>query len=360
MAKLHYCSDGVPVTDKVLLYQNSRSGDDYIKIYNYYEDFKDRWFKDLQEYLDRPLFDSEFDYKLCIAVETFNGKQAKFLCDKNNWSFLGAFNRWFYAVLRNWKSNVKTSSFRQKKRPSVQCPVCGRFVPKIDEIHLGHFKGKGDLPKVFTWHRKIYSVLTVPEALVVCWGDFTQRKLRKLNNREFTEYEKKKVECPWRTKDKKLGVVCPFTKKIIPEISAEYIQSLPNKYSRYAPPMKWQEFLETYSYPMLIQAEVYSLDYSAVEDEVFLWSNISVSERSAIENVPLEDNSSIQYEHVFHLIETHIEDETDQKILKLASIGYADEDIASSLDLTKKEVRSRKKEMRISSEELRQKLLESV
>jgi hypothetical protein len=227
MAKLHYCDDGMPVTEKVLHYKSSHSNEDYLHVHKYYNNFKDRWYLELQDYLDRPTFEAEFDFKLCRAIESFDEGQARTLCEKYKWSFLGAFNRWFYAVLRNWKSNVKTSAFRQKKRPSVQCPICGRYVPRIDEIHLAHFKSKSDLPKAFLWKGIIYGVMSFPDAFAVSWGKYSKQKLEEINAAETKPYKRELVEWFWYMKDGTRGVMCPFTKKIVSEIDADYIKTLP-------------------------------------------------------------------------------------------------------------------------------------
>ena len=362
MSKLHYCDDGVSVTDKVLDYKASSSNDAFISIHNYYNNFKDRWYLDLVEFLDRSTFESEFDFKLCRAIESFDEDQARQLCEKYKWSFLGAFNRWFYAILRNWKSNVKTSAFRQKKRPSVQCPVCGRFVPKIDEFHLAHYKTKSDLPRAFTYKNTIYSVMSFPDAMAVSWGKYSKRKLAEINAGDVKAYKKTKVEWLWYTRRGTRGVMCPFTKKIVPEINADYIRTLPNKHSRHAKPYTWQEFVEEYPHPILIQAEIYSLDYNGADDDVFLRDNIIVKQSVApIGHEDIEENRvPTEYEDVFLLIEQCVKDETNQKILKLAAIGYSDEDISSVLEIERKEVRRRKKDIRVSGGDLKQKLTDSV
>lgn len=362
MAKLHHCADGTPVTEKVLHYKLSRSNQDYICVHKYYNNFKDRWYFDLQEYLDRPTFESEFDFKLCRAIESFDEIQARELCEKYKWSFLGAFNRWFYAVLRNWKSNVKSSAFRQKKRPSVQCPVCGRYVPRIDAIHLAHFKGKSDLPRAFLWKGTIYGVMSAPDAFAVSWGKYSKRKLREINAGETKSYKREVIEWQWYTADGTRGVMCPFTKKIVPELDAEYIKTLPSESSRYATPFTWQEFIEEFPHPILIQAETYSLDYNVADEDISLHNNIAVSAIPvALGHEDVEQNRiSSEYEHVFFLIEKCIEDEVDQKILKLAAIGYSDDDIASVLDIERKDVKCRKREIRAVSGDLKQKLVESV
>lgn len=362
MAKLHHCADGTPVTNKVLMYQKDRKGDDYLSVYRYYDNFKDKWYLELQDYLDRSTFDADFDFKLCRAIESFDGDQARMLCEKYKWSFLGAFNRWFYAVLRNWKSNVKTSAFRQKKRPSVQCPVCGRYVPKIDEIHLAHIKTKSDLPRAFSWKGNIYSVITAPDSHATCWGKYSRKKLVKINNGEIKGLKKERIEWPWYTKIGTYGVVCPFTKKIVPDLSNEYIASLPKQYNRYARVISWIDFVEEFPNPILIQAEIYSLDYNVADEDKSLQANIAISQsETEMEHTDIEKNRvSLSYEHVFHLIESSIEDKTDQQIAKLVAIGYSDVDIVSVLKIDKKEVRQRKRDLRSHNSDLREKLLDSV
>lgn len=362
MARLHHCADGTLITEKVLEYQLARKGDDYLMVYRYYDDFKDKWYLELQDFLDRATFDAEFDYKLCRAIESFDEKKARMLCEKYKWSFLGAFNRWFYAVLRNWKSNVKTSAFRQKKRPSVQCPVCGRYVPRIDEFHLAHVKTKSDLPKALSWKGNIYSVITAPDSHATCWGKYTHKKLMKINNGEIKGLEKERVEWPWYTKEGTRGVVCPFTKKIVSDLSNEYIAGLPKRYNRYARVVSWQNFVEEFPNPVLIQAEIYSLDYNVADEDTSLRKNIfRNSSTPQIGHDDIEQNKiPSAYEHVFHLIDSSIEDKIDQKLAKLVAIGYSDNDIVSVLKIDKKEVRQRKRDLRSHNRDLKEKLLESV
>lgn len=362
MAKLHHCADGTPITEKVLVYQKHRLGVDYLPIYHYYDNFKDKWYSELQDFLDRSTFDAEFDFKLCRAIQSFNEEQARLLCEKYKWSFLGAFNRWFYAVLRNWKSNVKTSAFRQKKRPSVQCPVCGRYVPKIDAIHLAHIKTKSDLPRAFSWKGSIYSVVTTPDSYVTCWGKYTHKRLLKINKGETKGLEKERIDWLWFAKDGTRGVVCPFTKKIVSSLSNEYIASLPRRYNRYARIVSWVDFVEEFPSPVLIQSEIYSLDYNAADDDATLRANIAVQQsETKMEYDDIEQNRvSLSYEHVFHLIESSIEDEVDKKIAKLVVIGYSDSDMVSVLGIDKKEIRQRKRDLRSRSSDLREKLLDTV
>ena len=47
------------------------------------------------------------------------------------------------------------------------------------------------------------------------------------------------------------------------------------------------------------------------------------------------------YEYVFHVIDQNIEDDTDKHILKMISAGYSVDDVADSLELSKKDVRTR-------------------
>ena len=80
MPKLHHCNEGTSITDQVLKYQLSHAGDDYMGVYKYYNNYKDRWYIELRDHLDRPTFDSEYDYKLCRAVKSFDESQARLLC----------------------------------------------------------------------------------------------------------------------------------------------------------------------------------------------------------------------------------------------------------------------------------------
>ncbi len=362
MSRLNRCQDGIFVTEKVLLFQKNHSDSDFSDILTYYDNFRDRWFNILQAYMDREIFDREFDFKLYKAVISFSGQEASTLCDKYGWNFDGAFNRWFYAILRNWRSNVKTAAFRQKKRPVVQCPVCNRSVSRIDEEHLAHYKTKSELPKAFSWRGQVYSVVTSPGVMAVCWGKYIPAKLKAINSGDTKPYmtTRNKIKWPWFAKDGRRGVVCPFTKNIVHEINAEYIRSLSNKHNRYARPFKWHEFIEEYPYPILIQSEIYSLDYHKADEDLVLRNSIAVSNSSNLMTHEDLTNGKIamEYEHVFYLIESYIENKTDQDIMKLACIGYSDDDIASVLDVGKKEIRQRKKDIRLSGSDLLEKLLE--
>lgn len=360
MSKLNFCADGTPVTEKVLKCQKTRSSEDYLQVLNYYSNYKDRWYGDIQDYIDRETFDADFEFKLCRAIDTFDIEQALVLCEQYKWSSIGAFNRWFYAVLRNWKSNVKTSAYRQKNRPAVTCPVCGRSVQKIDEFHLAHYKTKSDFPRAFTWKGNIYSVEIEPGMHAYCWGEYGKVKLHQINNDKSKNHKRNLVAWPWFLPDGSKGVMCPFTHKMVSVIDFEYIKSLPNKFNRYARPVSWQDFVEEFPFPMLIQSEIYSLDYHTADKDMALRDNIAIEQQN--ESLSYEDLDSQrvtpQYEHAFYLIDQHIPDEVDRKILKLISIGYMDEDIAHVIGMDRKEVRNRKKNMKTEYLELYAKLLE--
>lgn len=355
VSKLHYCSDGTQIVDKVLLYQRTRELDDYILIHEYYLNYKEKWYKDLNEYMDQDAFESDFYFKLYRAVDSFNEKRARVLCEKHNWGFKGAFNRWFYAILRNWKSNVKTSAFRQKKRPTVQCPVCGRKVPKIDEQHLQHYKSKSDLPRFVVWKNKIYSVLSEVSAFVVCWGNYSKEKFNDLCRGKYLDYtpDKSKEKWLWYFPDGSPGVLCPFQKNIVKSLNVEYIKKLPREFNRYARPISWQNFVEEYPYPMLIQSEVYSLEYGEDGEQFSDIVPDSSMNHPSTDCADMKLNKiPIEYEHLFFLIESYIPDEINQNILKLSSFGYSDEDMSVALDLSKPEVRRRKRDIKQNSREL--------
>lgn len=362
--KLHYCINGISVTDQVLLYQASKTGDNYIPIKEYYDNFKEPWYKQLSDYMDRSGFDSEFNYKLCRAVDSFDYETAQEIASKYGWSTLGMFNRYFYSILSHWKSNVKTSSYRIKKRPPVQCPVCHRYVSRIDAEHLQHYKTTSDLPRVVVWHDNIYEVCCLSKMYIYTWGKKTNRKLNDLLDRKTSDYksERHRVRWPWFCRDGDRGVLCPFTKKIIPQITNDYLRSLPAELSRYAPVYTWEQFIE--KYPMsLIQAEVYSLDFlesHSSDDEGFLRDHVAATmDGEAVMDYEKINNNDFgyKYESVFQVIDEYIKDKVDQDVLKLIAIGYSNEDIADTLDIEKKEVKWRIRGIKDSHPELQQKLL---
>jgi hypothetical protein len=327
------------------LYRDCRRSEDFLPILFYYENYKDVWFAQLSDYMDRMTFESEFDFKLVHAINTFDPEHAEKNAVAKGLSRLGNFNRWFYKILTNWKSNVKTSSFRLKKRPPVTCPVCGRRVGRIDENHLQHWKTKSDLPRFMFWKGKIYDVFTKPAVYAVTWGDKTAAKWADFRAGKFKDYndEKRRIRWPWRLPDGSRGVLCPFTKRIVPEITEEYIRSLPDKHSRYAEPTSWEEFVIRHP-NALIQSEPYSLDHTVRDEESFLSGMVAGGrpEDDDLDYQEIQEGRVTQkYEYTFKTIEQCIHDEVDQGILKLIASGYEVDDIAETLEMEKKEVRRR-------------------
>lgn len=368
MSQLHYCSNGIPVTDQVIKYQRTRDNDDFVLIQQYYNSYQEIWYRQLSEYIDRESFESEFDYKLIRAVDTFDEAEARSLSKKFNWPLLGMFNRWFYRILSNWKSNVKTSSFRIKKRPPVLCPVCGRWVGRIDAEHLQHYKTIKDLPRFVVFQNHIYTVMAHPANRVVCYGENDRKKLSLLNQGDTTTFasEKKTKSWPWIMSDGKSGVFCPLTKKIVPNLTDEYIQQLSDRVNRYADPISWEVFIETYP-NALIQAEIYSLDASTGEDDdTCLRDQVSEDHRGVNFQFDLDlkhirsNNVSAKYENSFYFIDQNVEDVIDREILKLFAIGYTMDDIASMLEIGKSEIKQRIKGVRSIAKDLEKCLMESI
>jgi len=350
MSKVNYCLNGRPVTEQVVLYRDGRKSEDFLPILFYYENYKDVWFKQLSDYMDRMTFESEFDFKLVHAINTFNPEHAEKNAIVKSLSRLGNFNRWFYKILTNWKSNVKTSSFRMKKRPPVTCPVCGRKVGRIDENHLQHWKSKSDLPRFMFWKGMIYEVMTKPAVYAVTWGDRTAAKWRDLKEGKTKEYsdQKRRVRWPWRISDGSRGVLCPFTKRVVPEINEEHIRSLADKHSRYAEPLRWEEFIVLHP-TALIQAEPYSLDYVVNDEEFFLGSMVAnaKSEDDALDYDEIKSGKVNQrYEYTFKTVDQCISDGVDRDILKMIASGYEIDDIAETLKMEKKHVRRRVRAIR--------------
>ncbi len=351
MAKLHYCINGTSVTEQVMIFRSTRLSDDYLLIQLYYDNYKDQWYKQVAEYIDRQSFDSEFDFKLIRAVDTFNVDKSNALIKQYGWSQAGRFNRWFFRILSNWKSNIKSSAFRLKKRPPIQCPICCRLVGKIDQEHLLHYKSLRDLPKFVTWKSNIYEVYTFPRIHAICWGKSTPGKMRKLKgpDKNIFKKDRHRVDWPWWRGSTKC-VVCPFTKKIIPKIDDLYIRSLDNKYNRYADPIIWEDFIERYPRAILY-SEIYSLDKTYQDDdgESYLSDYVSTNYR-LFSSIPFVTYEMIQnkqtgheYEHLFYLIEDLIDDEVDQGILKLLAAGHSMDDIESNLQMERSDIRKRMK-----------------
>ncbi len=365
MSKVNHCLNGRPVTEQVVLYQESRKSDDYVPVKWYYDNYKEVWFRQLKDYMDRMTFDSEFDFRLVRAVDTFNAVAATEIASSRGLSFLGNFNRWFYKILTNWKSNVKTSSFRLKKRPSVQCPICGRFVGRIDVDHLKHYKTISDLPKHMTWKKNIYEVVTSPKVYAVTWGEKTVQKWKDLTTGEAKNQSqcRRRVRWPWRLRDETRGVLCPFTKKVVAELNDRYIRGLSDKHCRYAKPTSWEEFV--FDHPSaLIQSEIYDLDHAvgSDRDRVFLKDHIPVPEESTFNGVDhemiVEGKIPVSFEHTFNAIDVCIANDEDRDILKLVASGYSVEDIAETLETSKREVRQRMRSIRDSNKDLERMLKE--
>lgn len=345
----------------VLNYQKSKSSTDYEPIKKYYDNFKEKWFQQVEDYLDRNSFESEFDYKLHRAVETFNDGKSKDLAAKNQWSSTGRFNRWFFRVLTNWKSNVKNSSFRAKKRPAVQCPICGRFVTRITEEHLQHVKTVSDLPKYMHWDGQIFEIATKPKSAAVCWGEYTSAKMRDLQNGNTTEYKdmKRKVKWPWKTDDGKRAVFCPLSKRIVPVINDEYLNTLSASVNRYAEPYSWEQFIELHPYT-LIQSEMFSLEYDSMErqSETPFKNTVCVDRRipgsvSGIDhNSVSSGNVPMDYSDTFDMITKNISDNTDREILKLVAIGYEFDQISETLNIKRADIRRRIKRIKEVNKEL--------
>lgn len=351
MSRLHYCLNGNSVTDQILLYQKSKSPADYLPIQNYYNEYKDHWYAQIEDYIDRVSFESEFDFKLCRAVDSFKIETADSIAAAKGYARLGAFNGWFYKILANWKSNVKTSSFRLKKRSPVQCPICGRFVGRIDSEHLQHHKSISDLPRFFVYDNEIFETSAVPRVNAVSWGEKTPEKWKDLQKGQTKLYTKKRVDWPWKLADGSKGVMCPFTKKVINQITVEYLQTLSEKHGRYAPVTSWESFVEKYP-SSLIQSEMYSLDravFNGRDEKVFLKDHIV---RAPKQSTGFDYNQMcsgvvpVQFEHTFILIDKFVKNETDRKILKLTAVGYSVEDISDTLVMDKKDVRNRIKSVK--------------
>lgn len=368
MLKLHYCNNGRSVTDQVVLFQVDRKDENYKPIRAYYDNYKDIWYKQLCDYLDRPTFDSDFEFKLSRAVDTFNETEAKALAKKNGWSHVGMFNRWFYRILSNWKSNVKTSSVRVKRKPPVVCPVCGRSVGKIDEEHLQHYKSTKDLPRFLEYEDKVYPVYLSPRQRATCFGSFSNAKLDKMNDGETKEYmkTKKTLKWPWFTDDRKKGVICPYTKKVVLQITNDYLKTLSKRLNRYATPISWQQFIELYP-SSLIQSEIYSLDYSLsdVEDETFgdqVVANKRIEESGfciSIEEVQ-QNKSNEKVHDLFELIDYFLKDSKDREIAKMLAGGHSVEDICQAIKLDKNDVKRRIIFIRDNAQGLKETLLEVV
>lgn len=349
MSKTNYCLNGKPVIDQVILYRKHHKEEDFLPILFYYDNYKDLWYAQLEDYMDRSTFDSEFDFKLIHAINSYSPSHAEMYAETKGLSQLGNFNRWFYKILMNWKSNVKTSAYRMKKRPSVTCPVCGRKVGRIDEEHLKHWKSKSDLPKYMSWKGVVYEVFSKPGVWAVSWGSRTPTKIKDLASGDSKRHadEKRRVRWPWRLKDGSRGVLCPFTKKIVPELNEEYIRSLPDEFSRFAERLTWDEFVSRHP-TALIQSETYSIDRSSADGNSSFSETLVDNSKNDVPNY--EDikagKVSNNYEHTFRTIDQCVKDGTDRDILKLIASGHSADDICVAIGIDKKEVKKRMRSIR--------------
>lgn len=359
----HYCSDGSPVVDKAIEYKKNRSSKAYLLVREYYDNFRDYWYKKMEAYMDRPSFNNEFDFKLCKALDSFKIDVADEIAAKKGYTRLAAFNGWFYSILAHWQSNVKSAHFRAKKRPPVQCPVCHRWVSRIDQDHLQHIKTLNDLPKFFEYDGTIYETQTAPKSFAISWGEYSESKMNDLfaGQKKIHSSDKMKVKWPFFCSDKRRGVICPFTNKIVPAITNEYIKNeVPKTYNRYSEPISWMDFEERYS-KVLIQSEIYSVDDSnhGDDDDVFTRDNIVgnyIVEEVDHKNVDEYVDCS-KYEYAFNVIKKHVDDEVACKILQLVAIGYTVADISDSLDMEKSDIRKKIKSVRENCSGMKMQLL---
>lgn len=368
MTKLHYCKNGVNVTEQVIKFQESGKHSDFKYVKEYYDNYRDFWYQQVSEHIDRDTFDAEYNFKLTKAVQTFKASTAAGIAKKKGYTSVAAFNGWFYQILSNWRSNVKNSSFRIKTRPSVQCPICGRQVPRITEEHLQHIKSPKNLPKFFTYEGTIYQLELTPKIEAVSWGPYSRAKMTALKrggSRKEYVHEKNKCDWPWRLPNGNKGVFCPLTKKIVEVINDDYIASLSSKLNRYAEPYSYSRFAEEYS-NSLTQSEVFTLDYNAnFEEEGSFKDYVKQDCRNPTPATSTEmtydkvcsGNVPPEYEFVFQAIDNLVENEDDRMILKLVTIGYSSDDIADSLGMDKREVRKRMNAAK-SNKNLEEKLVE--
>lgn len=343
MSKLHYCVNGNSVTEQVEKYLKSKLSDDFLPILLYYDNFRKKWFEEVSDYIDRNTFDSDFEYKLLQAVNTFNPDKARDYAELKKISQAGSFNRWFYRILLNWRSNVKNNGYRLKKRPGVHCPVCGRETPKIDEQHLKHIKTVQDMPKFFLWQNNIFQFFNTPKTHAISWGSFYKNKFEDLNNGKVDDYitDRRRIQWPWRLPDGKRGILCPFINKIVNKIDNDYILNLPDKYNRYADPLSWSDFVQRYPYA-LTQAEIYSIEHEKSEGTSFGDTLIDKNNYDFFTPEMLDTGFvPPRYESVFKTIDKLGLKKDDNKLLKLLSVGYELEEISSILNIEIKNIKNK-------------------
>jgi len=351
MARLNFCSNGVPLTTQVTKFKFSQKDEDYQPIQEYYEDFMDVWFAKVERFIDRQSFESGFNAKTLQAVESFDVDLALAMAKERGWSLDGMFNRFWFRIIANWCSNIKNSSFRPKSRPSICCPVCHRDVTRIDAEHLKHLRTVRDLPQFLVWEDKIYETATKPRNYAVCWGEFEQEKFTALEQGRAdckTTWEKERVSWPWHENDEPM-VACPFTGRLIPKIDTEYFEGLPEEFQTYAESITWETFIEHFP-SALIQAETYELcyaDYGGDEDEDdALKDRIVRDERLAESVAPMTSEEILSgtidpaYEELFSTIEKLGVDNVSQMTLKLLANDFTVSDIAEILSKKRSDIQN--------------------
>jgi hypothetical protein len=366
--ELNVCSNGRCVVEQVLRYRELKDlgyvgiplNDAFAPIKEYYDEFKQQWYTSLKDYLDKATFISDFDFKLVRAVDSFDVVRAESLAHKHGWSLKGMFNRWFFAILINWARNVRGQEIRAKKRPAVQCPVCGLYVVKIDESHLQHARTTQQLPAVVVYEGRIYNRYLRPRFSAVCWGEYTEQKFRDLLAERVTAYTKTSVKWPWHVNGKR-KVLCPLTDRLVDLINDDYISQLPLEYRHYADPMDWTEFAAAYP-KTIIHSDIRSLDAeTGEEDGMVLRDQVLATEDYASLDPELigdcETVPHMRYQDVFDVIDRHVAAPVDKKILKMVCAGLSVEDISSTIDLPIRNVRTRMKVIRDKCPALRESLL---
>lgn len=335
------CADGISVDEKVKKFQENRSSDTFEQIGKYYDDFREFWYKQVNEYIDREDFDREWSTKLLHSVETYKEDKALDICRSNGWSMTQKFNRWFYRALKNWICNIKTQAFRTKRRPGILCPICYREVPKIEERHLSHIKTTKDVPKAFEYKGAVYKTFLKPKKEAKIFEGSLKEVLKTHNVKALN------VQWPWYLDTGEIGVFCPFTKRIVSSITDEYISTLPDKFKYYAKPYTWLEFQQEFpSY--MVHSEIMSLDYSGNEknNRVFM-DSVKTNKRILGGAFPSylcsvsELDLSIEYEYVIDAIEKNVLDEIDKDILKYIIIGHDIRYVCDELGITRKEIKDR-------------------
>ena len=355
--KLNTCQNGVGVAEQVLKYQLTKDYADFLPVQLYYNEFKEQWYKSVEDYIDRYTFDADFDYKLLKAINSFNDQTSKNLADENGWSDAGRFNRWLFRILSNWISNIKNYAFKIKSRPPIQCPICGRMVARIDAEHLQHFKANKDIPKHMEWDGQIIEVCKSPKEFLTTWGKSAKIKWDAIHRGCISELREDKeiVDWPFFMEDGTRGVLCPFTQHIIHGLTLEYLHELPDRHRCYAPNTEWETFIENFPHT-LIQSEMFSLDHvTKGEDVAFrecVMKNCRTPSLLPVMTPEMLKNGRVlpSYSDAFCIIEKNVQDERDREILKLLAIGYGVNDVAEQLDLNRKEIRMRMKLLRNNAE----------